>query len=221
MAASAGRVEASKSAAELSPPSVGGGELVHLEAQHVQLVLAAVSRHLFTARAQRDESVVFTAVGGEVDSAPLVDRRPLETLAEQILARAGTVHVHEAGAELPQLRDRHRLFVDPRAGAPFARHRAPDDVTAEHSLDLGLLRAIAHDVGAGARAQRKVERAHEHALAGAGFAGDHVETGSKRNLCRLNNGEVPDCKFLQHRKSWSGRWESNPRKKLGKLLFCH
>ena len=22
-------------------------------------------------------------------------------------------------------------------------------------------------------------------------------------------------------KKWSGRWESNPRKKLGKLLFCH
>src|SRR6266567_496832 len=26
---------------------------------------------------------------------------------------------------------------------------------------------------------------------------------------------------LDHRELWSGRWESNPRPKLGKLLYCH
>src|SRR6266702_577185 len=26
---------------------------------------------------------------------------------------------------------------------------------------------------------------------------------------------------LDHREFWSGRWESNPRPKLGKLLYCH
>src|SRR6266705_1044319 len=26
---------------------------------------------------------------------------------------------------------------------------------------------------------------------------------------------------LNHRELWSGRWESNPRPKLGKLLYCH
>ena len=26
---------------------------------------------------------------------------------------------------------------------------------------------------------------------------------------------------LSHRCFWSGRWESNPRPKLGKLLYCH
>ena len=26
---------------------------------------------------------------------------------------------------------------------------------------------------------------------------------------------------MNHQELWSGRWESNPRPKLGKLLYCH
>jgi hypothetical protein len=49
-------------------------------------------------------------------------------------------------------------------------------------------------------------------------------SGQKSVICRdleitksYGNPEIDD-KFFR---IWSGRWESNPRPKLGKLLYCH
>src|SRR5580693_1693232 len=36
--------------------------------------------------------------------------------------------------------------------------------------------------------------------------------------CRVSKDSRINVNFL---KVWSGRWESNPRPKLGKLLYCH
>ena len=73
------------------------------------------------------------------------------------------------------------------------------------ALDLGALRAGAHDISRGAIAEQQVHRVDDDRLARAGFAGEHVEARRKGQIEPIDDGQVADTKFSQHRLHTSGR----------------
>ena len=85
----------------------------------------------------------------------------------------------------------------------------------ELRLDPRLLRAIADRRAVAPAAQRQRQRAHEHRLARARLAGEHVQSLAEHRLGRLDRGQVRDRQPRQHDVSPSvlgrGRARKRPR----------
>ena len=157
-------------------------------------------------------------IGGEVNLAVGVEKTTLERLFKKRLVVVRAVDVHEEASERAQgLHGRGRV-VHVDASAARGGHGAPHDERAvlagreprvvedarhlgahrrvlkrELGLHARLLRAVAHRGGVSPRAKHELERAHEHALARAGFAGDDVQALAERDVSRFDDGEVVDC----------------------------
>ncbi len=86
------------------------------------------------------------------------------------------------------------LIAEP--SGPLAQ---PARGSAEDPLDVGLGSAWPHDVRARAPPEQQVERMREHGLAGAGLAGEHVQTGSEAQVRPLDQQQVLDVELFEHR----------------------
>ena len=69
----------------------------------------------------------------------------------------------------------------------------------EDALDVGLLGSGPHDPASRLAAQHEVERVGEDRLAGAGLAGDHVQPVAEAQLGALDQQQVLDPEFKEHR----------------------
>ena len=118
--------------------------------------------------------------------------------AQGLYGRGGVVHVDASAAcgghgaphdERAVLAGREPRVVED------ARHLGAHRLARERELGLHarLLRAVAHRGGVRPRAEHELERAHEDALARAGFAGDDVQALAERDVSRFDDGEVVDC----------------------------
>ena len=96
---------------------------------------------------------------------------------------------HEQHAVLAERQTNLREEVIDRPGTVNLQ---PGTFNLERRLDAGLLRAVPHGRGVGARAQHEFKRAHEHALARAGFAGDDVQARVELDVGRFDDGQVAD-----------------------------
>jgi hypothetical protein len=136
-------------------------------------------------------------------------------------------------AQLLQRLDADRLVVDEGAGAAVGElHAAQDqrlvgcDFDAvgqpprgmagrhlEHRGDLPLLRALTHQRGVAARAQRQREGVEQDRLAGAGLAGQHRQARGEIEVEPVNQHDVADREPGQH--VWvPNRCRHHPRKRM-------
>ena len=149
------------------------------------------------------------------------------------------VDVDEVLGGLAQLRDGRRAAVDPGAAlalgvdrpaqqqAPgIVGHRLSKPASASHGAearrsvelgaDLGPRRALAHDAGIAAAAERQLQRIHQDRLAGAGLAGQDREaapsnsTSSSATITKLRNERrrsmpAPQVSALTPECQWSLR----------------
>ena len=72
----------------------------------------------------------------------------------------------------------------------------------EASADAALLDIAAHQPALAARAQRESQRIQENRLAGAGFAGEHVQAGPQFEHHLIDEDDVLDD---ERRKHWARR----------------
>ena len=118
--------------------------------------------------------------------------------AQGLHGRGGVVHVDASAAccRNGAPHDKRAVFTgrEPRV-VENARHVGADRLARKRELGLHarLLRAIAHRGGVRPRAEHELKRAHEDALARAGFAGNDVQSLAERDIRRFNNGQVADC----------------------------
>ena len=199
---------------------VGRVKLVHRVAEALAFLgeVARVALERVKLGAEVAEVAPGRRIGGEVDLAIGVEEAALERLFEKRLVVVRAVDVHEEAPERAQgLHGRGRV-VHVDASAACGGHGAPHDEGAvlagrqpgilkdarhldahrlvpkrELGLHARLLRAVAHRGGVRPRAEHELERAHEHALARAGFAGDDVQSLAERDVSRFDDGEVVDC----------------------------
>ena len=85
----------------------------------------------------------------------------------------------------------------------------------EQRLDRGFLLVDADQLRRGARAEQHRERAHDDRLARAGLAREHVEAGAELERRLLDNREVADAQFEQHRGCYPQRSLSRQISKYG------
>ena len=127
-----------------------------------------------------------------------IEKPPLERFVQERLVVVGSMHVHKQASCRAQRLHRRSGVVHPYAAAAGRRNDAPDE---QHSVlgrrkpvlfqqggygtfrfagerklgfDAGVLCAVAHGRSVGPRAKHELKRAHQHALARAGLAGDDV-----------------------------------------------
>ena len=199
---------------------VGRVELVHRVAETLAFLgeVTRVALERVELGAEVAEIAPCSRVRGGVDLAVGIEQAALEGLFEKRLVVVRAVDVHEEASERAQgLHGRGRV-VHVDASAARRGHGAPHDERAvlagrqprvvEHARHLGahggvgerelglharLLRAVAHRGGVRPRAEDELKRAHEDALARAGFAGDDVQALAERDVSRFDDGEVADC----------------------------
>ena len=82
----------------------------------------------------------------------------------------------------------------------------------EGSLDPRLLGTGPDDRAPRPPAHQQVERVGEHGLAGAGLAGDHVQTGAEAQLGPLDQQQVLDSQLAEH-----PRWDSTRSRRICRL----
>ena len=70
----------------------------------------------------------------------------------------------------------------------------------EHRGDLALLRAVAHQAGVAAAAERQREGIEQDGFARAGFAGQHREATGKLDIEPFDQDDVTDRQTRQHAK---------------------
>ena len=134
--------------------------------------------------------------------------RGIDQRARVVLA----VDLDQRRAERLQRLDAHRLVVDEGAGAAVGElHAAQDQRLArgdvafsqqrarrmpgrqfEHRGDLALLRALAHQRGVAAGAQRQRKGIEQDRLAGAGFAGQHGQARREIDVEPVDQNDVSD-----------------------------
>lgn len=144
-----------------------------------------------------------------------VDQRPLVVLA---------VDFHQRVADGAHQRNAGRLIVDEDAGAPVHRlQSAQDDVAVvvdgvvgkqrarrvvprhvEHRRHLPLRRAVAHQRGVAARAERQRQSVEQDRLAGARLAGENRQTGGKIDVQPFDQDDIADRQPGKHRPSGAG-----------------
>ena len=200
---------------------IGGVELVHRVAETLALLgeVARVTLKRVKLGAEVAEVPPGRRIRGGVDLAVGVKQTALERLFKKRLVVVRTVDVHEEASERAQGLHGRGCVVHVDASAAGRGHRAPHDERAvlagrkprivedarhlgahglvpqrELSLHARLLRAVAHRRGVRPRAQNKLKRAHEHALARPGFAGDDVQPLAERDIRRFDDGQVTNCK---------------------------
>ena len=198
----------------------GRVELVHRVAETLAFLgeVARVALERVKLRAEVAEIAPRRSVRGCIDLAIGVEETSLERLFEKRLMVVRAVDVHEEASERAQGLHGRGGVVHVDASAARGGHGAPHDERAvlagrqprvvEDARHLGayglvtkrklglharLLRAVAHRGGVRPRAEHELERAHEHALARAGFAGDDVQSLAERDVSRFDDGEVADC----------------------------
>ena len=119
-----------------------------------------------------------------------------------------------------------RSIVDEHSVAPRAVHLAPDydfivvaiDPSLGQDLDQGFDVAVEdprhfHDIGAGANeidlcpcSRQQGQRVDDDRLAGAGLAGEDVESGGEIDVGVFEDGEVLDVEVVEHGSGSWGRW---------------
>ena len=138
-----------------------------------------------------------------------IDQRALVMLA---------VDLDQRRADGFQRLHRDRLIVDEGAGAAVGELHAAQDHLAgvfeavvgedrgrrvplrhvEHGGDLALLRAVAHQGGIAAAAERQREGIEQDRFAGAGFAGQHRKAAGKFDIETFDQDDVADRQARQH-----------------------
>ena len=68
----------------------------------------------------------------------------------------------------------------------------------EEHADPGFAAPGPHGAGVGAIAQRKAEGIDEDGLAGAGFSGEHAQTGVELHFDLVDDRIIPDCDQAEH-----------------------
>ena len=68
----------------------------------------------------------------------------------------------------------------------------------EGGRDLALLRAVAHEAGVAAAAERQRERIQQDGFARAGFAGQHGEATGEFDIEPFDQDDVTDRQTRQH-----------------------
>ena len=193
------------------------------------LPLAGQGAHLGVGGAVGGEQLAVLGAGEPVEDLGL--RRGQHQLPVLVLAVEG----EQARAEGAQVRGRGRAPGDegggsagpgrdpPREDDLLARRQPLGDVAQrrvgedrlrdlEGALDPRLLGAGPDGGAARTAAHQQVERVGEHGLAGAGLAGDHVQSRPEAHLGALDQQEVLDPQLAKHR-----RWDSNRRRRIGPL----
>ena len=144
-------------------------------------------------------------------TAPGIQQIALERLVQKRLVVVGAVKIDEQPAQLPQRLHCRRSVIHENAPASGGGDDAPDNQhssfawwkprRAEYganrlrnavklSFNARLARAVANRGGVGARAERKFQRSHQHRLAGAGFAGNHIEPRAERCFDMFDDREI-------------------------------
>ena len=138
-----------------------------------------------------------------------VDQRAVVVLA---------VDLDQRRAERPQRLHAHRLVVDEGAGAAVGELHAPQDQLVvgldavvgdqrahrmvarqlERRRHLPLLRAMAHQRGVAARAERQREGIQQDRLAGAGLAGEHGKALGEIDVEPIDQDDVADREPGKH-----------------------
>ena len=200
---------------------VGRVKLVHRVAEALAFLgeVARVALERVKFGAEVAEVAPGNRIGGEVDLAVGVEETALERLFEKRLVVVRAVDVHKEASERAEGLHGRGGVVHVDASAAGCRHGAPHDERAvlagreprvvedarhlrahmrvgerELGLHARLLRAVAHRGGVRPRAEHELERAHEDALARAGFAGDDVQPFAERDVRRFDDGQVTNCK---------------------------
>ncbi len=198
----------------------GGGDLVHLEPEEVDL--ACSGAFVATQRGEVSGDGACFGARGAVRSQCTqcwlprvpVERAALHRGIQQRLVRVLAVQVDETRAALRELADRRQPAVDVRATPAVTRDDARqhdlgrrvgrdvgvgvDGGVDEAPFDAGLGRAVAHERHVGAPAHQELERLHEERLARTGLAGDGGEPGPEDQVEVGDDAEVDDVQFEQH-----------------------
>ena len=111
--------------------------------------------------------------------------------AQRLDRRGGVVHVDAAAARCRNRTPHEQHAVLARRQTRRVEKGVHHARNGKRRLDAGLLRAVPHGRGVSARAQHEFKRAHEHALARAGLAGDDSEATAKFDVRRFDDGQVP------------------------------
>ncbi len=147
-----------------------------------------------------------------------IEQGQLLLALQQRLMLVLAVDLQQMRGQFAQLRQRHRAAVDPRArtarggqhaaqaamlaivhgllAQPGARGGGGSEI--EFGADFGALRAAAYQRGVGTRAGEQQQGIDQQRLAGAGFAGDHGQTGAQRDLGLGDHGQVAYIQRRQH-----------------------
>ena len=199
---------------------IGRVELVYRVAETLAFLgeVARVALERVKFRAEVAEIAPCRTVRGSVDLAVGVEQTALERLFKKRLVVVRAVDVHEEASERAQGLHGRGGVVHVDASAACCRNGTPHHERAvlagreprvvenarhvgahlrvgkrELGLHARLLRAVAHRGGVRPRAEDELKRAHEDALARAGFAGDDVQPFAERDVSRFDDGEVADC----------------------------
>ena len=157
---------------------------------------------------------IFLQAGKGIEQAPMrggIDQRALVMLA---------VNLDQRAADRFQRLHRDRLVVDEGAGAAIGElHAAQDHFTGvveavvgedrgrrmplrhiEHGDDLALLRAVAHQAGVAAAAERQRKGIEQDRFARAGFAGQYRQPFGEFDIEPLDQDDVADRQTRQHKR---------------------
>ena len=188
-----------------------GGDLVHLEAEQIDLARTRAFIAAECSKIGRDRTrfCASGAVGGKCRERGFarvpIERASLHRRIEQRLVRVLSVQIHEAGAAFGELTDGREPTIDVRATARVARHDAGehDLLTGlridEAALDARFGRAVAHERRVGASTDEQLQRLDQQCLARAGLAGDRGEPGAQHEIEIGNDAEIHDMQLDEHR----------------------
>ena len=197
-------------------------ELIHRVAQEVFLGAHRLERRL--RRVERLAGLAplgpGRACGGQfgVDGGVAVENGAMARGVEQAAVVMLAVQLHQRLRQAPQHLAAGASVVDPAGLAAIGavdpaqdqlfrdwqpgvfQHRAGGMAGGqlEHRGDLALRGAAAHQLGAAAPAQHEAQRIQQDRLAGAGLAGQYVETGLEREVQPVNDQHVADLKRSKH-----------------------
>ena len=147
----------------------------------------------------------------------VIQQLALRIGAQQRLMRVLAMNIDQQLAQFTQLRRGRCTAVDEgtrTAGVvnhatqqhvafftrEFGGGQPRGDRIASHKIgtDFGARSAFAHHAGIAARAQCQRQCVNQNRFAGAGFAGQHTETGAEFQLDGFDNDKITNAEKLQH-----------------------
>ena len=137
-----------------------------------------------------------------------IEQVALPALVEEPLLVVLAVDLDERPDLVGQARRGGRQVVEPGGRSAAGRHLADGDERLgepiEERLDARRLGTVADQPGVRARTAHESERIDQQALAGAGLAGDDVETRSERQPQAIDEGQVADRQLEEASRAHEG-----------------